>query len=162
MAQHPTSILEDEDVGLIPGLPQWVKDLVLLQVADVAQILCCCGPGIGWELKKERKKERKKKDNKLNSLRKISPHPQVFLHFFSFRILVPLTFSQKFLVIQSLTQNASSPFKIIWFSKREEKKTSLKCAGWQHPVSFIANCILLGTLHLTRKLSLLLVTEETL
>ena len=41
-----------EDVGLIPSLTQWVKDLVLMhelvQVADVAQIQCCCGCGIGF------------------------------------------------------------------------------------------------------------------
>ena len=43
-----------EDVGLIPGLAQWVKDLVLLQAAvpvgDVAQILQCCGCGLGQQL----------------------------------------------------------------------------------------------------------------
>ena len=41
-----------EDVGSIPGLIQWVKDSVLLQavvsVGDVAQILHCCGCGVGW------------------------------------------------------------------------------------------------------------------
>ena len=44
-----------EDVGLIPALTQWVKDLALLQpavqVTDVAQIPHCCGCGIGWQLK---------------------------------------------------------------------------------------------------------------
>ena len=42
---NPTSICED--VRSIPGPPQWVKDLALLQamvqVADVAWILRCCG-----------------------------------------------------------------------------------------------------------------------
>ena len=40
-----------EDVDSIPGLAQWVKDLVLLQAAaqvtDMAWIWCCCGCGIG-------------------------------------------------------------------------------------------------------------------
>ena len=40
-----------EDVGLIPGPMQWVKDLASLWavvwVADVAQIPHCCGCGIG-------------------------------------------------------------------------------------------------------------------
>ena len=36
-----------EDVGLIPGLIQRVKDLVL---QDRAQIRCCCGYGLGWQL----------------------------------------------------------------------------------------------------------------
>ena len=47
---HPTSI--HKDVGSIPGLSQWVKDLVLLwamvQVIDTAWVLHCCGSGIGW------------------------------------------------------------------------------------------------------------------
>ena len=43
-----------EDVGLIPGLPQQVKDPALLQavaeVSDAAQILCCYGSGVGQQL----------------------------------------------------------------------------------------------------------------
>ena len=43
-----------EDGGSIPGLTQWVKDLVLLKgmvwITDMAQIQCCCGYGIGWWL----------------------------------------------------------------------------------------------------------------
>ena len=39
------------DVGLIPGLAQWVKDPVLqkaaAQVTDVAQIWHGCGCGVG-------------------------------------------------------------------------------------------------------------------
>ena len=43
-----------EDSGWIPGLPQWVKDLVLLgavlYVEDKAQIWCYCGCAAGWQL----------------------------------------------------------------------------------------------------------------
>ena len=41
-----------EVAGLIPGLVQWVKDPVLpwavVQVVEVAWILCCCGCVVGW------------------------------------------------------------------------------------------------------------------
>lgn len=43
-----------EDVGSIPGLAQWSKNLALMQavvqVPEVAQILCChcCGCRVGW------------------------------------------------------------------------------------------------------------------
>ena len=43
-----------EILGSIPGLAQWVKDLVLpwavVQVADTAWIWHCCGCGCGWQL----------------------------------------------------------------------------------------------------------------
>ena len=50
--KNPTSI--HEDVGLIPGLTQRVKDLALPQatakVIDEAQIWHCCGCGVGQQL----------------------------------------------------------------------------------------------------------------
>ena len=43
-----------EDMGSIPDLTQWVKDLALpkaaTQVADVAWIWHCYGCGVGWQL----------------------------------------------------------------------------------------------------------------
>ena len=49
---NPTRI--HENAGLIPGPIQWLEDMLLLWaplwVADVAQILCCCGCGVGQQL----------------------------------------------------------------------------------------------------------------
>ena len=43
-----------EDVGSIPSLPHWVKDLALLQAAakeaDADWIQYCCGCGVGLQL----------------------------------------------------------------------------------------------------------------
>ena len=43
-----------EVAGLIPSLTQWLKDPALpwavVYVEDVAQILCCYGCGVGWQL----------------------------------------------------------------------------------------------------------------
>ena len=55
MAQQVKNLASiHEDVGSIPGLGQWFKDSVLSQAvakyADVAQIPCGCGYGIGQQL----------------------------------------------------------------------------------------------------------------
>ena len=50
--KNATSILEV--AGLIPGLAQWLKELVLqqaaAQVTDADWIWCYRGCGIGWQL----------------------------------------------------------------------------------------------------------------
>ena len=53
MAQWLTNPTKDHEVvGSIPGLTRWVKDPMLqgavVQVADVAWTLSCCG--VGWQL----------------------------------------------------------------------------------------------------------------
>ena len=44
-----------ENAGLIPCLPQWIKDLRCRELwyrlqADTAGIWCYCGCGVGWRL----------------------------------------------------------------------------------------------------------------
>ena len=55
LAQQVMNLISiHEDLGLIPGLTQWVKDLVLpwavVYVTDMARILCYCNCGVGWQL----------------------------------------------------------------------------------------------------------------
>ena len=55
MAQWFTNLTRNHEfVGSIPDLAQWVNDLALMgtvaKVADVSQILCCCGSGVDWWL----------------------------------------------------------------------------------------------------------------
>ena len=80
--KNPTNI--HEDPSLIPGLTQWVEDLVLpqavSQVEDVAQILSIGGCGVGqspslgtfvyyrWGCEKKKKEKRKKKDLVVSTL----------------------------------------------------------------------------------------------